>query len=518
MAKHYDVVVLGTELGPLAAAALLAHRSWRVLVLGHGARRAWYAVGDLPLARRPSPLFAGASPAWTRLLVELAQSRAFRRRAVPADPMLQVLLPRRHFDLPPEGTAFGRECDREFPEIRRVIDELYAELARTNAAADAVFERDVVWPPGGFWERREAARALAELPHLGSGEPVLLAELPSGHDYHSVVACPARFESDLAGELPQFALARLHGAWTRGVVRLPGGDDELRDFLIERVRAHGGEIALGDRATAILTAGGRVTGIQLDGDAEATGVQFVVAESSRTLLDLAEGFTPSRREQEALAHTHERTRRFVVTAVVADRGLPAMLSHDAFIVPAANELVGPIHLQRWPRGEPGGAWGPHNLPEGTSALVAEALLDVESPIPLAHARAAVLSAIERALPFVERHYVVVDSPHDGAPVWDYRGAKRALVDRTLTRQAGGSVDAEPMVAQLEIAPACAGGLGGESLRSPLKGGFVVGRTTMPALGQEGQLLSAWGVARAITKTDRKKERIRRELWSKMELG
>jgi phytoene dehydrogenase-like protein len=39
MAKHYDVAVLGAGIGALTAAALLARRSWRVLVLGQGWRR-----------------------------------------------------------------------------------------------------------------------------------------------------------------------------------------------------------------------------------------------------------------------------------------------------------------------------------------------------------------------------------------------------------------------------------------------------------------------------------------------
>ena len=518
MSKHYDVVVLGTEVGPLAAAALLARRSWRVLVLGQGARGATYAYDGVPLARRTSSLLAGASPAWTRVLVELAQSQTFRRRVVPVAPMLQVLLPRRRFELPPDGIAFGRECDREFPEVRRVIDDLYAELARTNAAADTAFERDVVWPPGGFWERREAARAQGELPHVSVPGSALLAEFPRGHDYHAVVTTPARFAADLAGELPAFALARLHGAWTRGVVRLPGGDDELRDFLLERVKAHGGEVALSDRAASIAHKGGKVTGVHIDGDERATGVQFLVADATRAVLDLAEGFELSRRAQEALPRTAARARRFVVTAVVRDRGLPAVLAHDAFVVPNAGDVVGPIHVQRWSRRDVDGARPWATLPEGTSALVMEALLDAESPLPALQARAAVLGAVERVLPFVERHYLVVDSPHDGAPIWDYRSGKRALVDRALSRQGGGAVDAEPMVAQVEVTPASAGGLGGEALRAPLTNAFVVGRTTMPALGQEGQLLSAWGVARAITKTDRKKERMRRELWSKVELG
>jgi len=47
---------------------------------------------------------------------------------------------------------------------------------------------------------------------------------------------------------------------------------------------------------------------------------------------------------------------------------------------------------------------------------------------------------------------------------------------------------------------------------------VTGRSTLPALGQEGELLAAWGVARVITRTDRRKEKMLREMWSKVELS
>jgi hypothetical protein len=52
----------------------------------------------------------------------------------------------------------------------------------------------------------------------------------------------------------------------------------------------------------------------------------------------------------------------------------------------------------------------------------------------------------------------------------------------------------------------------------LGGAFVVGPSALPALGQEGEILAAWSVARLITRTDRQKERMRREMWSKIELG
>ncbi len=148
MSKHYDVVILGASLGALTAAALLARRSWRVLVLGQGYRPAHYSFDGLPLARRLFTFLAGSSPAWTRALGELAQSQSFRRHVVSLDPMLQVLTPRVRLSIPADGALLDREVERELPEVRRVVDDLYVELAQNNAAVDEAFGRDAVWPPG----------------------------------------------------------------------------------------------------------------------------------------------------------------------------------------------------------------------------------------------------------------------------------------------------------------------------------------------------------------------------------
>ena len=278
MSKHYDVAVLGAGIGALTAAARLARRSWRVLVLGQGWRPPMYQYDGVTLARRPFAFLSGSSPAWSRVLVELAQSQTFRRRTAAAlDPMFQVLAPKLRLEVPPEVQLFGKEIDRVYPEVRRVVDELYAELARTNAAADAAFEKDLVWPPGSFWERRETGRFASSLPRLeGSGSPPLLAEFPRDHDYRAIVDVPARFASH-AVDLPDFAMARLHGAWTRGVTRLAGGEQAVVDFLVERLRAHGGEVRLGERAARVVHKRGRVTGVVVDGDDVPTGVGFLAA-------------------------------------------------------------------------------------------------------------------------------------------------------------------------------------------------------------------------------------------------
>jgi 2-polyprenyl-6-methoxyphenol hydroxylase-like FAD-dependent oxidoreductase len=512
MSKHYDVVVLGASVGALAAAALLARRSWRVLVLGHGFRPPTYTFEGKTLARRPFTLLSHASPAFGRILVELAQSQTFRRRVSALDPMLQILGDKVRLDLPPDTAQFGREVDREFPEVRRVVDDLYTELARTNAAADAAFDKDVVWPPGGFWERRETTRVAATLPHLR--EPIdLFAEFPRDHSFRAVLEVPARFASD-ADDAPPFALARVHGAWTRGVVALGGGEDELIDFFLERVRAHGGEARMGDRAAAIVQKGGRVTGVRIDGDDAPVGVQFVAGDlPTADLLQLAEGFSVSRRAMQQIPRLVPVAHRYVVSAVVRARGLPAMLAREAFLMPGPKLAAsGPIvHLQtvRFDARD-------------EAHLVAEALLDDDAP-PLEAAREAVLETVERFLPFIERHYLVVDSPHDGRPLWDYRSGTKKEVDRALLRAGGGSLDGEPMIPKWRIEPPTGDidqlyGVAAEPLRTPLTNAFVVGRSTLPALGQEGELLAAWSVSRIITRTDRRKEKMRRDMWSKVELG
>jgi hypothetical protein len=264
---------------------------------------------------------------------------------------------------------------------------------------------------------------------------------------------------------------------------------------------------------------GRATGVRVDGEDDVTGVQFVVTDqTSSGLLDLASEYRPSRRALDARARLDVPSQRFVTSLLVRDEGIPAPLAREAFLLPGdgTNRSSRPIvHLQKSTAVSP--------LP-GTTLLVAETFVGAGHPFDpedLRRARASVLAVIEAALPFVERHYVLVDSPHDGLPLWDYRSGTRALVDRTDVRVGGGSLEAEPMSPLFSVTdaePGALSGLGGEAIRYPLAGTFGVGKSIVPSLGQEGELLAAWGVARTITRTDRRKEKMRREMWSKVELG
>ncbi len=527
--KHYDVVVLGRSLGALTAAALLARRDFTVLVLGQGQRPADYRLGPRTLRRRAFTLLAASSPVWTRVLVELAQSQTWKRRVVPASPMMQVIAPRRRLDIPPDMVLFAREIDREMPEVRRVVDELYAELARVNGAADEAFERDAVWPPGTFWERRETNRYAAMLPYVrAEPDADLLVELPRGHFFRQVVSSSVLFATDLSSLPPPFAVARLHGAWTRGLYTLPGGEDELEQFLIERIAAYGGICRLGERARALHLRRGSCAGVIVDGDEAPTGAGFVITDlDGEGVAALSGGEGIHKRAQREWPRITSALGRFVVSLVVRDEGLPDPLGVESFILP--GDRPAPRPAPRTPNTGPRSSAPPGPLrpaihlqrsvmpgQKGESLLVAEVLLPDRGPIPITSMRETVLSVLAAELPFLERHLILVDSVHDGLPVWLYEGGRLRAVDRAQLQ--GAAITAEPMVRQLEVDPPGYLGLGGEPIRGPIERTLLVGRSVLPGLGQEGQLLAAWGAARLVTRTDRRKERMRRDMWSKVEIG
>lgn len=526
--KHFDVVVLGRSIGALTAAALLARRDFTVLVLGQGERPPAYRLDKRVLLRRSFTLLGATCPTWRKVVVELAQSQTWKRRLEQASPMIQILAPRRRIDVPPDMALFGREIDREYPELRRLVDELYGELARVNGAADEAFEHDAIWPPGTFWERRETNRYAAMLPHVrAEPDADLLVEFPRGHGFRSIVAASVLFATDFSALPPPFAVARLHGAWTRGLFTLPRGEEELEEFLLDRLTAHGGTFLESDRAASLHMRRGIASGVLVDGASTPLGSDFVLADADgETVAALTGGEGIHKRAQREWPRITSSVGRFVVSLVVRREGLPEPLGVESFLLPGersslvssgqARPSLAPgaripqrpvVHLQRL---------GARGADPDEELLVAEVLLPDRGPLSLPEARQAVLATITAELPFLERHLVVVDSVHDGLPVWVWEEGRRRNVERAALR--GASSAAEPMVRQLEVDPPGYLGLAGEPIRGPIERTLLVGRSVLPGLGQEGQLLAAWGAARLVTRTDRKKERMRRDMWSKVEIG
>lgn len=512
--RHYDVVVLGRSLGALVTAALLARRDFRVLVVGQGARPPSYGFERHVLHRRAFTMLAGASPVWKRILSELAQTQAVRRRVEALDPMLSLLLPSQRIALSPDRALFSREMQRELPEVLRALDEVHAEIERLDGVVDAAFDRELSLPPGTFWERREAARVASLLSQArGEGPIDPFGELPVGHPYRVAIRALGQFGSDLAGDLPPLALARLYGSFTRSPFAFARGAQEIDELLQERIASHGGVLRLEDRASRLVLRGSTIHAVQIEGDLQPTGASFIVSDQTgQDLAELAQLETGLPREWPRIERA---AGRFVMSVVVRTQGLPKPLGREILIVPTLGEGHPPLHVVRM---------DPAMVPEAPresgleSLLVAEMLLPLTrpGPISLGEARSYVLRALCEQLPFLSRHLVAADSPHDGHPAWKWVDGRRVEVERI--HLPGGSARAEAMQPKYAIPSGGWLGIGGEPLRGPLPRTFLVGSSVLPALGQEGQLIAASSVARIVTRADRHKARIRKAMWSRVEIG
>ncbi|HTV25955.1 MAG TPA: phytoene dehydrogenase, partial [Polyangiaceae bacterium] len=352
--RHFDVVVIGRSLGCLTAAALLARRDFRVLVLGHGDLPASYAWQGRRLNRRAFSLQFGETPVWRRVLQDLAQSQTFRRRTRRIEPSFSLLVPQHRLQVSGDRGVFAAEVRREFPEVQPVVDELWSTMVLANRALEGLLGRDAPFAPSGIIERLLAQRTFNALPFAHETLRVLLDKLPGGHVYRSAAFLPAAFACDWAyaeGELPVLGAARLQHDFVRHGLHFEGGEDGFEDFLVQRIRAHGGSCALSERADRFVFRRGRIAGVVVGGGEETIGAECVVTGlAGRALVALSEGrgLSPSYARWPELKPT---LGRFVVSCWVKSAGLPEPLGIEAMVLPG-RDIRGAerpaLHLQRLP--------------------------------------------------------------------------------------------------------------------------------------------------------------------------
>jgi hypothetical protein len=508
--RHFDVVVIGRSLGCLTAAALLARRDFRVLVLGHGEPPPSYGWQGRRLARKLFSLPFGETPVWRRVLVDLAQSQTFRRQTRRIDPAFSLLAGPHRLQIPRERAAFAGEVRREFPDVQPVVDELWSTLALADRALEAALSRDVPLAPVGFLERLRARRWLGALPFASESLRGLLDKLPGGHIYREAAFLPAVFLGDWGcpeGELPLLGAARLQHDFMRHGLSFEGGADGFEDFLVQRIRAHGGRCELNERADGFTFRRGRVSGVVMGGGEETIGAdQVVTGLDGRALVELSEGrgLSPSYARWPELKPT---LGRFVVSCWVRGAGLPEPLGHEAMVLPGPDVRGAPrppLHVQRL-RDE---------ADPSVEQLVAEVLVPLGQVRRGSELRGVVLSCLREQFPFIDRHLLLSDSPHDGLPLTVHEQGQTREIERVHLR--GGSPRPEPMQPLWRAEPAGLLGLAGEPIVGPVRGTLLVGKTVFPGLGQEGELMAAWSAASRVTRKDRVWQRRRRQMWTKID--
>lgn len=277
--SFYDVVVIGTELTGLVAAAMLAKRNYRVLVVGHGPAMNDFVIDGIRYARRPW-LFGGfeTSGLIKRAFTELALSLEMQNRPKPFDPFFQVVMPGRRIDATGKEAVFQRELEREFPGELERIQHFYRAVREANNRISSLVDPLPVLPPDGFFETRAWKKTVSAALESGVGDPLSL--FPEGHPFRAFALAPLMFSSGChPSSYSPIQLARLQSHLGRGLFDIEGGIDALKRVFLDKIKSNCGDFR--DRVVVdkLTMRRGKVREVVLRDRHEVIGCEMVICNT-----------------------------------------------------------------------------------------------------------------------------------------------------------------------------------------------------------------------------------------------
>jgi hypothetical protein len=480
----YDLIVIGDDLAGLIAAALCARRGLRVLVVETPASPPdKYALGGLTLPRAPLPFVGESSPAVRRVVAELNFIQTLKRRLLPLKPALQIVLPDARIEISSDGDALKRELLRELPAQQGALEAFFARAAEVSRVLEPVLGQDVTFPPDGFWHRHEIAGRDKRLP--GADED-LLPGVPVGHPARALCNLPAAF---LCGADPRSvttaAAARTFDLVRRGVARMEGGREALRQMLLEKLeKQHAGEVMRGV-PTTLVTKWGKVSGIIIEG--ETVGCQSLIWSGPigelGALVD-----KPPKRILAAQSAFRATAARYVLHVVLSEAGVPEGISPLTLCVADPERPLTGDNALMIAVEEPD-----DDARVLVTAVANLALEDGDDPAArAAELRGKVLMRLEEILPFSLGHLLLMHSPNQALPPEGPEATE------------GKAPQFGPELLWSSSLPATLG-VGGLPYDAGIKGVIVASSQTLPGLGLEGAFAAGWCAARQASALSGKKK-------------
>ncbi len=499
--QYYDLIVLGSDLAGLIAAAIVSRRDRRVLIIPDGDPRQVFSLpglaGSSPhtVSVETAPCLGFESPPVQRAFEELGTWQQVRRGIKPLRGRLHYALPRHRLDLTAGLENLSSELAREWPDepAEEAWDRRMAVGAGALEFAESLLASEPLISADAIWGHRFLARTDPQRPAPGRVDP--MAPLPAPHPLRQVAGATLPWFIDLdPGQLDWSVQERLIARWFRGASDYRGGLAELRAHVLQRFKSQAGEVKPALRVADLHIHRGKVTSLSFLGKREAYGCEhLLLACDPRALLLgqqragesspgnlLAAGVLPDK----TLAALDDITAvgyRYVLALSVAPEGLSPALDGIVVHIPGAPSELGSSFLR---------VSSPRNADADTNSAK---LLTITHVLPadasLEGIRDRVLNGLDEAgiLPFVRPHVHAMLSPHDGLGVTDGHG-------RPLDR-------APPPLGRWPMAPLYAHaraqaplGVGLLPHSSGIRNMYFASRMTLPGLGLEGQFAAGLAAA------------------------
>ncbi len=246
MSEHFDVAIVGMELPGIIAAALLAKRGRRVLILDHGDCASSYTRHGVVLPRVPSlAALPSSAPHMQRIHDELNLAQAVQALTHSPDPSFQTILNKHRCDLRSASQSLQHEVRAEFPELGDEAQAWANRVVAIDQRICAMLEAMPDIPPSSWmerWQTREMAATCDELlESVDTSE--LFAHIPAEHPLRALLTAPLAFLGNLWAPAPSTLHAvRALAGFIRGCDGVLEDAAQLRDLMLREAIGHGVQV------------------------------------------------------------------------------------------------------------------------------------------------------------------------------------------------------------------------------------------------------------------------------------